>query len=197
MIATIQPTNHKVLAFLELLASHLKLYETTDKGAYFHDQGQCFLEFVPLNLTGHAEDHFHSVHLQSMWVPPRYRGNGYARRALRTVMQCADEAGVVVLAIANPFELSKRGTTFYDDREVFLTAEGLYYPVDFRQKQAKQRERFAELRMKNVDVRIGDRQRVHRRDCFVYIPLEIDVSFRRRLGSRVIAARGLDKKKCE
>jgi len=122
------------------------------------------------------------VILRSAWIPPPFRGLGEFIRNMELLLEYASGAGVAVLAVANPFELSSRGKTAKDFDRIFVDGIGFRMIADYEDKQRRQRNRFHKLGFQPTWLaNVGDRKRIKKRDCLIFLPENLDSKFRSKI----------------
>jgi hypothetical protein len=124
----------------------------------------------------------HIVMLRSAWIPKPYRGRGEFILNMEILLEYASGAGVAILAVANPFELSNKGKTARDFENIFVDDRGFRLVEDYEEKQRRQRDRFHKLGFTSTWLgNIGDRKRVKKEDCLLFLPERLDSEIRKKI----------------
>jgi hypothetical protein len=101
---------------------------------------------------------------------------------MELLLEYAKGSGVAIMAVANPFELSNHGKTAEDFERIFIEEIGFRLIADYEDKKLRQRRRLERLGFRSMRFdNVGDRDRIKKKDCFLFVPETFDPDIRRQV----------------
>lgn len=170
--------------FFEGVAGSFEILCIHENAAKFHYHHEFFVQLETMGyfngVTEGVQEHM--VMLRSAWVPPASRGRGSFVSGMELLLDYARGVGVAVVAVANPFDLSHSGRTPAELENIFVNEIGFSYTVLYEEKKLRQRRRMQQLGFRSIRLdSIGNRNRIKRKDCLLFLPQRFDQALLRRI----------------